>query len=147
MKRLIFLFLLIPAVAMAQQPPGYDPNQMQEMMKRFQDPAAMAKMQQQAEAAQKCMKGIDESKLEALKTRAEAAGNEIKKLCTAGKKAEALSKGMKFSQELNSDPTVKKLRECSQHMTDMMKGMPGFDMSGLEDLQSKKTPTDDDICS
>lgn len=146
MKRLILLFALIPVLSSAQQQPGFDPEQMQKMMQRYQDPAAMQKMQQQAEAAQKCMEGIDEAQLEALRVRAEAAGKEIETLCKAGKKAEALSKGLELSRELNADATVKKIRECSEEMTDMTQDMPWAQMKGFDDLKTEKTPTQDDIC-
>ena len=147
MKRLILLFAMIPAFSGAQQQPGFDPAQMQKMMERFQDPAAMEKMQQQAEAAQKCMEGIDQTQLEALRVRAEAAGKEIETLCKAGKKAEALSKGLELSRDLSADTTVKKIRECSKDMTEMMQDMPWAQMQGLDELKTEKTPTQDDICS
>jgi len=147
MKRLILLFAMIPALSSAQQQPGLDPAQMQKMMERFQDPAAMQKMQQQAVAAQKCVEGIDETQLEALRVRAEAAGKEIDTLCKAGKKTEALAKGLELSRELNADVTVKKIRECSKDMTEMMQDMPWAQMNGFDDLKTEKTPTQDDICS
>ena len=136
-----------PSSALAQQPPGFDPAQMQEMMKKFQDPAAMQKLQQQAEAASRCMEGIDENKLRALQTRAEAAGKEIEELCSAGKKDEALRKGLKLSRELQNDATIKKLRDCSQQLGDAMKDLPWASMSGVEDFKSDTTPTSEDICS
>ncbi len=147
MKRLIFLLVMIPALSSAQQQPGFDPAQMQEMMKRFQDPAAVQKMQQQAEAAKQCMEGIDQSQLDALRVRAEAAGKEIETLCEAGKKAEALEKGIQLSRTLNSDATVQKIRECSERMGDLLKDMPwAQQMAGMEDLNEERTPTQDDIC-
>lgn len=139
--------VLAPLTALAQQPPGLNPAQMQEMMKKFQDPAAMKKLQEQAEAASRCMQSIDENKLRALQTRAEAAGKEIEQLCAAGKKDEALRQGLKLSQELNNDTTVNKLRACSQELGDAMKDMPWASMSGIQDLESDTTPTKNDICS
>ena len=147
MKRLILIFAMIPALSSAQLPQDFDPAQMQKMMKRFQDPAAMQKMQQQAEEARQCMEGIDRTQLEALQVRAEAAGKEIDTLCKAGKKAEALTKGLELSRDLNADATVTKIRECSKSMTEMMQDMPWAQMKGLEDLETEKTPTRDDICS
>ncbi len=138
---------LAPSIANAQQPPGFDPAQMQEMMKKFQDPAAMQKLQQQAEAASRCMEGIDENKLRTLQSRAEAAGKEIDELCAAGKKDEALRKGLTLSRELQNDATVKKLRVCSEELGDAMKDLPWASMSGIEDLESDMTPTSQDICS
>ena len=151
MKRLILfsltVFLGVPLLATAQQAPSFDPSQMQEMMKRFQDPAAMQKLQEQAEAARQCMEDIDQAKLDALRVKAEAAGAEIDRLCKAGKKDAALKKGLALSRELQSDATVKKLRECSKDMTDMMKDMPWGQMGGTKTLEASKEPTSNDICS
>ncbi len=152
MKRLILFSLMtcllgVPLLAAAQQPPSFDPSQMQEMMKRFQDPAAMQKMQEQAEAARQCMEDIDQAKLDALQVKAEAAGKEIETLCKAGKKDAALKKGLALSRELQSDATVKQLRECSKEITDMMKDMPWAQMGDTKALEASKEPTSMDICS
>jgi len=144
---LVTFLLAAPLLAAAQQPPSFDSSQMQEMMRRFQDPAAMQKMQEQAEAAQKCMEEIDQAKLDALRVKAEAASEEIERLCKAGKKDAALKKGLALSRELQSDATVGKLRECSEEITDMMKDMPWAQMGGTETLEASKEPTSNDICS
>ncbi len=142
------VFLVLSVVlsdpAMSQQPPGIDPARMQEMMKQMQDPAVMQRMQQQAEASRACMNEIDPDRLEALKTRGEAVGQEIEALCAAGKKDTALARGIAFHQELQGDPTIEKLRECSKVMTERMKGMPGF---GPGDLVREEAPEREDICS
>jgi hypothetical protein len=138
---------MIPILSSAQQQPDFDPAQMQKMMERYQDPAAMQKLQQQAEAAQKCMEGIDASQLEALRARAEAAGKQIETLCKAGKRAEALTKGLELSRELNADATVQKIRECSKEMSEMVQDMPWSQVKGFDDSKAEKTPTEDDICS
>lgn len=142
-----FLFVLsvaLPDPAMSQQPPGMDPARMQEMMKQMQDPAVMQRMQQQAEASRACMNEIDPDRLEALKTRGEAVGREIEALCAAGKKDAALARGIAFHQELQGNPTIEKLRECSKGMTEMMKSMPGF---GPGELVREEAPEREDICS
>lgn len=151
MNRLILLlslttlFFMAPLLASAQQR-SFDPSQMEEMMRRFQDPAAMKKMQEQAEAAQKCMEDIDQAKLDALRVRAEAAGKQIEKLCRAGKKDEALEKGLALSRELRSDATLVKLRECSEGLTDMMKDMPWAQMTAMHGIEADKDPGPNDIC-
>ncbi len=155
MMRSTPLFLLLgvsmwaaaPFHALAQQPPGFDPTK---MMERLQDPAAMEAMQKmaaQAQAAGECMKEIDEGKLEALRKRAEETSKEIERLCAAGKKDEALAKGLAMSRELSADATVKKMRECSKELTDSMGEMPWAQMTGIEDLQNEEEPTRGDICS
>lgn len=144
MTRLILLALSLfafPGLALAQQPGRIDHA---EMMRRMQDPAAMERMMKEAEAAQQCMAGIDRAKLEALEQRGRKMSNEIERLCEAGKKDEALKKALAFGREMRDDATVKKLRECSKGMTEMMQGMPWAQMPGVKD---EPEPTDDDICS
>lgn len=139
MKRLAMALLLgTPGLALAQQP-AYDPS---EMMRRMQDPEAMQQMAEQAEAAQKCMEGVDQSQLEALRRRGEETRQEIERLCAAGKQDEALAKGLAFSREVNSDPTLQKLRECSKDLSETMKGMLPAPVPATEE-----EPTEDDICS
>ena len=138
---------LLPVLASAQAPPGFDPAK---MMEQFNDPAVMKKMEAmaaEAEKAQQCMEGIDQSQLEALQKRAEDASKEIEALCAAGKKDEALRKGLSLSRELNGNATVKKMRECSKGMTEAMKGMPWAQMGQLRGLEDTSEPTRDDICS
>ena len=143
MKRLVTLLLLLlgPGLATAQRPGQVDPT---ELMKRLQDPAAMQRMAAQAEAAQKCMEGIDQAQLEALQKRAEAAAREIKRLCTEGKKAEALARGVSLSREMRSNAILRKMRECTRGISEMMKGMMPIRIPGMDD---ESDPTDRDICS
>lgn len=141
MRIVVLLLALAPGLAIAQQPGQADPS---EMMKRFQDPAAMEQMAAQAEAAQKCMAGIDQSELDALQKRAESASREIDRLCAAGKRDEALAKGLALSREMRSNATIKKMRECTKGMSEMMKGMMPTQLPGMSDAPD---PTDRDICS
>lgn len=135
------LLLSVPGLALAQQQRGPDPA---ELMRRFQDPAAMQQMARQAQAMQACMKGIDQKKIDALQKRAEAASREIDELCTAGKKDEALARALTLGKEMRSDATVQKLQECTKDLTDMMQGMPWADLPGVKD---EPDPTGSDICS
>ena len=137
--RFLILFLA-PGLALAQHPGGMNHE---EMMRRFSDPAAMQKMAAQAEAAQKCMKDIDQKKIDALQKRAEAAGREIERLCEAGKRDEALSKGLDLYREMSADPTVTKLRECTKDMAETMRQM----MPNLPGANDEPEPTERDICS
>ncbi|MCR9095159.1 MAG: hypothetical protein NXI30_13145 [bacterium] len=139
--------VLWPTLAFAQMPegmpPGMDPNA---MMRQFQDPAAMERMQREAEAAQACFAKISEAELKALEKKGKQAGDEIDALCAAGKKKEALAKAIELSREMQNDPTIKQLRECSKGMTEtqkMMRNMPWAQVPGVDDEE----PTDDDICS
>ena len=142
MQRFLFvLTLVVPFAAQAQMPEGMDHA---EMMRRFQDPAAMQKMAEQAEAAERCMAGIQQSEIDALERKAQAASREIERLCAAGKRDEALAKGLALSREMQSNATIKKIRECTKDMSETMRQMmPMSTMPGVGDDE----PTDDDICS
>jgi hypothetical protein len=143
----LLLSVFLPGLAASQQPPAMDPAKMQEMMKHMQDPAVMQRMEQQAEASRVCMKDVDPARLDALEKRGQAVGEEIEALCAAGKKDEALARGLAFHRELQGDPTIAKLRECSKGMTEAMKGMPGLAPGDRAGLQREKAPDRDDICS
>jgi hypothetical protein len=138
---------LAPAVALAQMPQGMPSGMDAEaLMRQFNDPAAMERMQREAEAAQACFSKISEAELKALEKKGKQAGEEIEALCAAGKKSEALAKAMKLSREMQNDPTVKQIRECSKNMTEtqrMMQNMPWAQVPGVDD----EAPSDDDICS
>ena len=62
-------------------------------------------------------------------------------------KDEALAKGMGLVKELKSNETLKKLRECSEGLTEMMEGMPWAQMNPMKGLDDTEEPTNDDICS
>jgi len=149
MLRMIVLaaVALAPAVALAQMPQGMPSGMDAEaLMRQFNDPAAMERMQREAEAAQACFSKISEAELKALEKKGKQAGEEIEALCAAGKKSEALAKAMKLSREMQNDPTVKQIRECSKNMTEtqrMMQNMPWAQVPGVDD----EAPSDDDICS
>ena len=90
------------------------------------------------------MEGIDQKQLDALQKKAEAASDEIDRLCAAGKKTEALAKGIELAREMQSNKTVKKLRECTKDMSEMMKGMmPKM----APEMHDDSEPTESDICS
>ncbi len=141
MKTLILsLVLLVVPVAVRAQQPGFDRA---EMMRRLQDPAAMQRMAREAEAAQKCMKEIDQKKLDALQRRAEAASKEIDALCRADREKEALERATEMAAAMRKDETVKKLRECARGMSEMMRSLPWTQIPGVEDDDEPKA---EDIC-
>ena len=92
-------------------PQGMDEQQMQQMM-------------QQAEAMQKCFENIDPSAYENLEAKGKQMESDIKALCAAGKRDEAMSKAMKYGMEINNDPQLKEIRKCSEMMKGMMANMP-----------------------
>lgn len=138
---------LAPVLAFAQMPQGMPPGMDAEaLMRQFNDPAAMQRMQREAEAAQACFSKISEAELKALEKKGKQAGEEIEALCAAGKKSQALAKALALSREMRNDPTVKQIRKCSEGMTEMqrmMQNMPWAQVPGVDDEE----PSDDDICS
>ena len=139
--------VLAPALAFAQMPQGMPPGMDAEaLMRQFNDPAAMERMQREAEAAQACFSKISEAEMKALKKKGKQASEEIEALCAAGKKEQALAKALALPREMRNDPTVKQIRKCSEGMTEtqrMMQNMPWTQVPGVDD----EDPSDDDICS
>lgn len=135
---------LLPGIAFAQMPQGMDPA---EMMKRFQDPSAMQRMAREAQAAQECLEGIPKSEIDALQKKAEEASSEIDALCAAGKKTEALAKGISLATEMRGNPTVQKLRTCSENMSETMEMMQSMPWAQIPGTTDDTPPTRDDICS
>lgn len=121
MKKLTTVLVLLVAMpVLAQNPPAGIPSE-----------ANMQKMMQQAKRMQTCLADIDQAQLEALGREAEAMSDEIDALCAQGKEQEALDAAMTFARKINTDPNVKKARECSAGMVDMMAGLiPQFDVPG-----------------
>ncbi|MEM9173954.1 MAG: hypothetical protein AAGC67_01880 [Myxococcota bacterium] len=148
LRSIVLVFVLLaPALAGAQtpqgMPPGMDPSA---LMRQFQDPAAMERMQREAEKAEACFAKISKAELEALERKGKQANEEIDALCKAGKEKEALAKAMALFVEMKGDPTIQQLRKCSEGMTEtqrMMGNMPWSQVPGVDDEE----PTDDDICS
>lgn len=106
MKRLMcFMMLLTPMFANAGNFPGGSPQDMQAMM-------------QKAQQMQACMQKIDRVKMQAFQQRAQQLGTDIKALCAAGKRSEAVTKAMVFSREMAEDSSMQEMKKCGE----MMKG-------------------------
>jgi hypothetical protein len=103
------LLLILPATGMAQNYPGMGETDTQQMM-------------QQMQRAQACMAGIDQAQLQTFGERAERVDARVKSLCASGKRDEAQQEAVTFAREVNSNPSMLKMRECSR----MMSGMPGM---------------------
>ncbi|MEW8028280.1 MAG: hypothetical protein AB2792_16260 [Candidatus Thiodiazotropha sp.] len=91
--------------------PGMSDQQMQQMM-------------MQAQEAQKCFSKIDQSQMDELQAKGKKMEADIKALCAAGKRDEAMSAAMKYSKQMYNDPKMKEMRKCSEMMKDMMASMP-----------------------
>lgn len=109
-KSVILLFLLIPTTAFAQSYRGMSEADMQKMM-------------QQMEKMQSCVEQIDKNKLKALEQRSRKIEQEVKALCTDGKRDQAQKKAMAFGEEIVKDPTMKHIRKCGAKMGSIMPKM------------------------
>ena len=101
----IFFVVLIPFSIQAQQL-NLNPEQMQQLM-------------QQAQQMQACMSRIDQEAMQAMAQKAQAMESEIKSLCQAGKRSEALNKAIEFGRAMAKDDNIIIARECGE----MAKGM------------------------
>ena len=107
----VLLMLSCFSTASTAGPGGMSEEQMQQMM-------------QQAEKMQQCYGNIDQSAFKQLEAKGKAMEAEIKALCAAGKRDEAMSTAMKYGMEMQNDPQLQQMRKCGEMMKDMMAGMP-----------------------
>jgi predicted Zn-dependent protease len=126
----VLTLLLLSQASHAE--PGMSDQQIQQMM-------------QQAEEAKKCFSKLDQSKFDELETRGKEMEAKIKALCTAGQRDEAMSSAMKFSKQMQDDPQIKALRECSKLMEGSMAEMELPYMQTEEDEQEESGHVCDDM--
>jgi division protein CdvB (Snf7/Vps24/ESCRT-III family) len=118
MKKLtIILLMFMPTVTLAQNYPGMNEADMQNMMR-------------QMEKMQSCMEKVDQSKIEALGERSKKVEAEIKSLCASGKRNQAQDKALAFGKEVANDPSMKAMMKCTENMKGMM---PEISFKGLEE--------------
>lgn len=84
----------------------------------------MQQMMQQAQEAQKCFAQLDQSKFAEIEAKGRRMESEIRSLCQAGKRNEAMSSAMKFSREMHNDPHLEAVRKCGEMMQGAMAQMP-----------------------
>lgn len=80
----------------------------------------MASMMEMLGGLTTCMAQLDEQRLDALGKRAEANGQEIERLCVAGKRSEAQAKAKNVVEEFLADPEYKKLMQCGEAAQGML---------------------------
>ena len=123
----ILVALLIPAIALAQNPGAMNQPNMQNMMQVMQQ-------------VQECMAGIDESKLQELQVKSEKMGKEIKGLCSQGKRDKAQKAAIAYGKEISSDPTLKQMQKCGE----MAQG--ALPMMGNVETYDEKKYADKHVC-
>lgn len=115
MAAFVFAFAF---TAQAQNPYQMNPmiQKMQSMSPAERD--AWAKnMQQNAQKMQNCYNDAGgQQAMGKMAAQGKQVSAEIKKLCAAGKRDEALALAMKEGKRMSNDPTVKKMQACSKQM-------------------------------
>jgi len=116
-RQSLYLCLLLPVTALAQNYPAMNEADMQKMM-------------QQMQKMQSCMEKVDHGKLEELGERSEQMEAEINSLCAQGKRDEAQQKAMAFGKELANDAAMKAMMKCTEGMQGMM---PELSFTGVDE--------------
>ena len=111
----VLVMLLIPVMAFAQSPAdfGFDQQQMQAMMQKGLE-------------MQACMENIDQTEMQALEQKGRQMEAEVKALCAAGQRDEALSKAMAFGKKVMSNAGMQQMKKCGEMMQGMMPNMSQF---------------------
>lgn len=101
-KVLIYLFALLPAIAMAENFQGMNQADMQKMMVQMQ------KMQS-------CLSKVyQQNDFQKLESRQQQFENEVTALCQKGQRDKAQKKAIAFSEEMNNSPVFKEIKKCGE---------------------------------
>jgi hypothetical protein len=100
------MLLGMPILAHAQTP----------QMPQMPSPEMMQKLQ----AAQACMARIGEGPMQKLQAESQAMEQEVKVLCAAGKRDEAMQQVTAFGLKVAQSPEVKAMQECTKGMENFM---------------------------
>lgn len=116
---MLLIILFMPLVVFAENYPGFDSQQMQGMMKKAQE-------------MQACMQNVDQAEMRALEQKGKQMQIEVKKLCAAGKRDQALDVAIEYSQEMAKSPAIQEMKKCGEMMQEMMPELSQFskDYSG-----------------
>ncbi len=96
-----------------------------------QNEQQMQQMMDMAQKAQTCMANIDRGQLNDMASKAKHMEAEIKQLCSAGKRAEAQSLGVKYGMEMSRSDVANAMRKCSEMMSGALAGMGSSIMPGM----------------
>ena len=119
MKKLIGSALLVFTAITHAQTPNMTEQDLANMMGMLEDMAS-------------CFGQLDEQRLEEFGKRAEARGEEIEKLCAAGKRKEAQTKAVNHAKAFMADPEYKKIMQCGDVAQAMLP-----DLAAMHDLASE----------
>ena len=107
---LALMFMSLSSIA------GVSDEQMQDMMK-------------QAEVAQQCFEKIDKSQFQQMQIEVNQMQSELKALCNAGKRSEAMNAAMKYQKKYDNNSEIEQMKKCADMMKGMMANIPA--MPGL----------------
>ena len=124
---MMIVMLFMPLIVFAQDFSGFDPQQMQDMM-------------QKAQEMQACMQNIDQTEIKVLDRQGKQMQADVKKLCVAGKRDQALDKAIAFGKEIAKSSAMQEMKKCGEKMQKMMPGLLQF----AKDYSSDST--DGHIC-
>ncbi len=117
MKNIIRLIWFLPTFALAQMPAGFNAENMANMEKN------MMSMVSGAEDMEKCMSHIDQNKIDEMGVKASQIERSVSELCEQGKRNAAQDKALAFSQEMQKNKELQKMKGCMASMPAMMKSM------------------------
>jgi len=83
----------------------------------------LADLEKQAEQMTSCFDEIPEDELDALGKKFAAYEQQIEQLCAAGKRRQAQSTAIELFETVIENPTMLKMRQCSEKLTGMMAQM------------------------
>ena len=96
----------MPLIVFAQDYPGLSSQQMQRMIQKAQEMRA-------------CMQNIDQTEMKALERQGQQMQAEVKKLCVAGKRDQALDKAIAFSQKVVKSSAMQEMKKCGDMMPEL----------------------------
>ncbi len=110
---LITMLLLFPTLAAAQN----------DAFKNM-DKAQMQQMMQQMKTMQNCVKNIDKADMQAFQAQAKQMSAEVKSLCAAGKRDEAMARAMEFGKDVSANKAMQQMKQCGEGITETMPLLP-----------------------
>ena len=89
---------------------------------------------------QKCMAGIDQTRLNELKDSSEQIKQKIDTLCAQGKRDQARKEAMAFGRKIGSDPAMQQMRKCGE----IAQG--ALPMADMPDFYDEKNDNNRHVC-
>jgi cytochrome c556 len=114
MRNLLITMLLLPPIAAAAENEAF----------KNMDKAQMQQMMQQMKTMQNCVKNIDKADMQAFQAQAKQMSAEVKSLCAAGKRDEAMARAMEFGKDVSANKAMQQMKQCGEGITETMPLLP-----------------------